>query len=207
MRARFTPVALACLGLVVMLGSLRASGYPVPSPVVERWEFDFQPGYLRLATLPTGANGEMEAYWYFTFTVTNNGSMDREYAPSFVMYDSEGELRASGAPPKATKAILELLDNPLIEDEISIGGTLRVGKANARSGVVIWPVESAAVDQVIIFVGNISGETAVETDPLTGEKVVLRKTLALTYDTPGDVLPLLRQGGLPEPSDSLWIMR
>ncbi len=189
------------------LAAVQCPAYPIPDPVATRWEFACDIGELRIATLPTGEDGEREAYWYFTYTVTNETDKDLQYAPSFVMYDSEGDLRQSGAPAEATRGILALLDDPLVEDELSIGGTLLQGEANAKSGVVIWPVASAAVDRITIFVGNISGEAVIETDPATNEPVVLRKTLAVSYETPGEVIQLLAVGAISEPDDLLWIMR
>jgi hypothetical protein len=196
-----------CLGLITLASATVSQAYPVPNPVPTRWELDFEPHYLRIATLQDPQTGEPRAYWYLTYTITNNSDSDLRYAPSFVMYDSEGNLQDSGAPAHVTRTILDLLDNPLIQDELTIGGVLRVGRANAKSGVAIWPVESAGVDEVTIFVGNISGETATVEDPATGDDVVLRKTLALTYDTPGEVLALMRRGGLEEPAEERWIMR
>jgi hypothetical protein len=202
-----TWLTLACLLTLASATVVQTQAYPVPSPVPTRWELDFEPDYLRIATMRNPKTDTPEAYWYLTYTVTNNTDTDLQFAPSFIMYDSEGRLQDSAAPARVTRAILALLDNPLIEDELTVSGEIRVGEANAKSGVVIWPVDSATVDEVTIFVGNLSGETATIIDPVDGSEVVLRKTLALFYETPGEVLALLRKSGIEEPNDSLWIMR
>ncbi len=200
-------LTLACLLTLALATAVQTQAYPVPNPVPTRWELDFEPDYLRIATLRNPETGTPEAYWYLTYTVTNNTDTDLQFAPSFVMYDSEGRLQDSSAPARVTRALLALLDNPLIEDELTVSGEIRVGEANAKSGLVIWPVDSATVDEVTIFVGNLSGETATIIEPIAKTEVVLRKTLALFYETPGEVLALLRRSGIEEPNDSLWIMR
>jgi hypothetical protein len=184
-----------------------ALAYPVPNPVPSRWEFTFETIEFNTITLPTGRAGAPEAYWYLTYTVTNDTDADRNYAPSFVMYDDQGDLRTSGVSADAMRQILSRLNTPYVEDELSISGMLRRGEANARTGVVAWPVASAKVDTIHIFVGNLSGETAIEVDPLTGDEIVLRKTLALTYEVPGDALARSRAVQLGDPVMTEWIMR
>jgi len=75
--------------------------------------------------------------------------------------------------------------------------------------VVIWPATDLDVDEMMVFVANLSGESTVywTKDRETGQRkrTVLRKTLMLRYETPGD---LTNRGGEPlELIEPRWVMR
>ena len=84
-------------------------------------------------------------------------------------------------------------------------GTLQQGEENAKEGLVIWRANELDVTEVSMFVAGISGETATINNPVTGEVVVLRKTLQRDYIVPGDALA---RGSRPvEPVRHRWVMR
>jgi hypothetical protein len=71
--------------------------------------------------------------------------------------------------------------------------------------VAIWPARNHQVNQVSLFVSGMSGETATVENPVSGERVLLRKTLQRDYLVSGDVLP---RGSLPVPLVAeTWVMR
>jgi len=79
----------------------------------------------------------------------------------------------------------------------------------ARDGLVIWPCNNLAVDEVSIYAAGFSGETrAVEvktSGSMAVERVMLRKSLMLRYRTPGEIH---NQGSDPlEQIESRWILR
>lgn len=179
---------------------------PQPDPVPRRWQLDIKPGPLRLAVLDVEGLGE-KAYFYFTYYVENNTGEDLLFAPSFQLATDDGTLINSGAnvPSSVTKTILERLRNPFLLDQISAVGLLLQGEENAREGLVIWPAENLEVDEVSIFAAGFSGETKTYIRPDTGEPVLLRKTLMLRHETPGDIAALRDR-----PLDRVerrWIMR
>lgn len=210
-RAGALGIALVA-GAVSLIGTHRAAlaTVPEPEPVARRWELDFKPGAFRFTTIEVEGQ-PAKSYLYLTYRVANNSKEDVLYAPVFEVATAEGALLRSGADvsPEATKAILAKLDNPLMQDQISILGTLQQGDANAREGVVIWTLPKADIDKATIYVSGLSGETqTVEVrDPKTKElkRVSLRKTRMLTYRMPGDVT---KQGNEPfEKAEDRWIMR
>ena len=67
--------------------------------------------------------------------------------------------------------VLEMLDNQFLQDQIGILGMLLQGPDNARDGLVIWPCNNIAVDEISIYAAGFSGETrAVEVKTPGGQK-------------------------------------
>jgi hypothetical protein len=194
-----------------------ASAYPGYVRSMD-WELDFRPGPLRLYT---DANGE--AYWYFTYKVVNRTGKERMWAPRFEFFSDKGEIKASGrsVPTEVTRAVLDLLKNPLLEDQNQIIGELRIGEENAKDGVVIWPAKDLAVTEFTIFVTGASGKIRKVPDPRTGNPLVERWTLRFNYLVPGDpvargstpVDPVtadrdIADGALRRPNDvGVWLWR
>ncbi|MEM8757338.1 MAG: hypothetical protein AAGF47_06110 [Planctomycetota bacterium] len=176
----------------------------------QRWQLDLDVGPLRLAVIDVEGIGP-QPYWYLTYRVTNNSGRDLQFAPVFDLTTESGEvIRAGvGVPRSVRENLLGLLDDPLLEDQISIIGVLLQGRENAKDGLVIWPAGELSGDEMAVYAGGFSGETQrVEfKDPETGEPVTLtfRKTYMIRYDTPGS---LLGRGSRPvEVATERWIMR
>jgi hypothetical protein len=122
------------------------------------------------------------------YTVTNRTGDDQLFVPNVWMFTDAGDLLPAnlGVPPAAFRAIQDNERNPLLEEPMKIVGRILQGKDNAKDGVVMWPVPDHDVDSFRIFFGGLSGETHEIEDPATGEKRLLRKTLMLEYQSPGD---------------------
>lgn len=207
-------VVAAVAGLCAVFGveAARVHAAPEPSAIPLRWQLDVEPGPLRLATFEVG--GQPRAFFYFTYLVTNRSGEERYFAPIWELATDDGRLlrAGQGVPLEVTEALLSRLADPALEDQISVIGNLRQGPEHAREGLVIWPAENLRVDEVRIYGTGFSGETKRVPLP-TGEtqadgrpvEVVLRKTLMLTYDTPGQLTGL---GNTPiRKSGERWIMR
>ncbi|MFI4898770.1 MAG: hypothetical protein ACIARR_13230 [Phycisphaerales bacterium JB059] len=205
------PLRAIAIGLVGLGATLAApAAAPEPAPIPTAWEFEFDAGPLRLAWVNVPNEG-VRPFFYLTYTVTNYWSADLLYAPDFYLKTDESEILRSGEniPPVVTEELLARLGNPLINDQISILGNVLEGPENARSGVVIWPATDLDVDEIMVFAANLSGESTVywTRDRETGQRkrLVLRKTLMLRYETPGD---LTDRGGEPlELVETRWVMR
>ena len=194
-------MALQALAVLVVVSS--ALAYPKPAPIPPRWELEYQPGELRLYVDPV----DDQCYWYFVYQVTNRTGRDRIWAPSFTLYTDAGEIIASGrgVSSRVASDLQDLLGNELLENQNEIIGEIFHGREHAREGLVIWPARSLDVNQISMFVAGISGETTRVDDPVTGEVVVLRKSLQRDYLVPGDVLP---RGSTPiDLVDQRWVMR
>ena len=191
----------ALLGIAILAGIAQA--FPRPSAVPYRWQLDFNAGALRIyVDSSTG-----DAYWYFSYTVTNRTGNDQLWAPSMVLYTDEGEILSSGAgvPSSIEEDIRDLLGNPLLELQHEIIGDILQGEEHARDGLAVWPVKSRKVNELSLLIGGLSGETARIRNPVTGESVILRKTLKRDYLIRGDALA---RGSKPiEMVDSEWVLR
>ncbi|QOI99159.1 MAG: hypothetical protein HRU70_01090 [Phycisphaeraceae bacterium] len=213
-RSILTALALAA-GVVGLSAAYAAPAAPAllapePDPVPRRWQLDVKVGPLRLAQFKQ-ADGSIQRYFYLTYRVTNKTGEDLLFAPSFELATDQGEVIRSGrgVPLDVSRDIMTMLDNPWLEDQISILGVLLQGDQNARDGLVIFKAGDLDITHLDIFASGFSGEVQTDayTDPDTGKRVVvpLYKTLRVRYFTPGDVTA---RG--PEPIDafeSTWVMR
>jgi hypothetical protein len=183
---------------------------PEPSPVPKRWQLDVEIGPLRLTRLNVEGRGP-ESYFYMTYKVTNNSGKDLLLAPSFELATSEGVVLRSGrgVPVGVTQTLLERFDNPLLLDQISMLGMMLQGPENAKEGLVVWPAASLDIDRLVVYAGGFSGETAaIEVpDPQTHQmsRVVLRKTLCVTYNAAGELDPTTSTPMTV--LDQRWVMR
>ena len=199
---------LSVLALFVLSTGTSAKAAPEPSPVSITWEFTFDRGPLRLAWVDDG-NGP-KPYFFLTYRVTNYSGDDLLFAPDVALMTDNTTVLQSGrdVPTAVTNAILEELDNPLVETQIDIVSTVLQGKEHARDGVLIWPADRLDVDEVTIFFSGLSGEfesyvVGRETD--NPRRYTLRKTMMLRYATPGNFSD---QGARPfEIIEERWVMR
>ncbi len=187
----------------VLVAVAVASGYPRPAPVPPRWELEFQAGDLRLYVDPVTE----QAFWYFTYQVTNRTGREQVWAPSFTLFNDAGQIIASGrgVPSRVVDDIKAMLASPFLETQHEIIGEIFHGREHARDGLVVWLADELDVNEISMFIGGLSGEAVPVKNPATGEEVVLRKTLERDYLVPGDVLP---RGSKPvELIEQRWVMR
>lgn len=183
---------------------------PEPDPVPRRWQLDFTPGALRTVTLTMG-DGTVRSFAYMTYKVVNNTGQDLLFAPSLEMSTDEGSLIRAGreVPADATRRILDSLQNPFLQDQISVVGPLLQGEENAREGLAVWLLPDVSVAEMTVYIAGLSGETrAIETkDSKTGEtnRTLLRKTMMIKYFGPGEVDPA--SGNEIYRADDRWILR
>jgi hypothetical protein len=200
-------VVAGAVSLGVMTGLAPAMA-PEPDPIPRRWQLAVEPGPLRIATVQTSSGPQ--SFYFLTYKVTNTSDQDLLFAPSFDLVTGEGEAKRSGRDVSAevTREILARLESPFIQDQISIVGTLLQGEANAKEGVVIWPVNDTRLSEILIFAAGFSGETrGVEIKNAEGklERVLLRKTLMMRFEAPGE---LREMAGKELPRvESRWVLR
>ncbi|USN98994.1 MAG: hypothetical protein H6810_12730 [Phycisphaeraceae bacterium] len=199
--------AAALLTLFVAVG---ANAVPEPEPVPVRWEFDFKPEPLRLVRLDVQDEGPVW-FAFLTYRVANHSGQDRMLAPLFELATDRGDVVRSGrgVPRAVTEAIMKMLDDPLLQDQLNIVGTLLQGMENTERGLAIWRLPSDRMDELIVFGAGFSGESQAffTQDPKTGERVrsILRKTRMLRYGVPGDITP--ESPPEPEVIEDRWILR
>ena len=217
--------SLLCLGLSALPSPCLAGDFPEPSPYPITWElkFDHKTPKRIVVTIPGVGN---RAFWYLTYTVTNDSSEEQSFLPEFVMVTKDGKQHASSknVPYKVFEQIKRAEGKKYLEPASKVEGTLRVGEDQARDGVAIWPEPMAEMGHFSVFISGLSGETVtlkmvngkpVKVKPerisqeLKGVKredvIILRKTLQLNYVIFGDdVYPGLDDVNVrPEQ----WVMR
>jgi hypothetical protein len=196
---RFTP-RLAALSLLIAaifafaFSQFAAADYPKPSPYPIAWQLKFENGTPTRVVVDVPGRGNV-AYWYMTYTVTNNTDEERTFLPFFEMMTNDGKVYRSdkNVPKAAFDAVKQREKKPLLEAWTTIGGELRLGEDQAKDGVAIWEEPTLRMGKFSIFVGGLSGETVTLKDdkgqPMKdkdGNPVILRKTLQLNYHIRGD---------------------
>ncbi len=192
---------MAALAFCLAVCSVLA--YPKPAVVSLRWELEFEPGAVRLYV----DQNQNRAYWYFTYKVTNRTGRDQVWAPRLVLFTDAGAILPGGrrVPSRVVDDLIGLLGNDLLETQNEIIGEIYQGRGNAREGLVVWPASNLQVNELSLFVGGISGETTSVENPVTGERVLLRKTLQRDYLIRGDAAA---RGSDPlELAGQRWVMR
>jgi hypothetical protein len=196
-------VGVGALGLLA-IAPLSALA-PEPDPVPKRWELQVDASELRVTTvnLPEGPR----KFFYMTFHATNNSGQDLLFAPSFQLSDGDGNVVRSGrdVPAAVTQKLLAETQNPFMQDQIGVIGELQQGAENARDGLVIWPAASLNPSQLTVYAAGFSGETKTVTSPDGKEKFILRKTLRLDFQAPGDLSGVTGQAF--QVAERSWIMR
>lgn len=200
------PVLALVAAVAVISWASVARAAPEPEPIPRRWEYRLEMGDLRLACVEVPGLGS-QTFFYLNYQVTNTTGEARFFAPSFELATDQGVVIRSGrsVPPIVSDRLLARSGNPFLMNEIDIQGQFLEGKENAKDGLVIWRADDLQVDEVTIYAAGFSGETRSVTRPDNGDTVLLRKTLMMRHDTPGD----LNCKGEPALTRSLtrWIMR
>jgi hypothetical protein len=196
----------ACLLGVVAAAGMNATGRVEPSLVPRSWDLQFTYQTPRPIAIKD-AEGQTHWFWYLSYRAQNNSGQERFFNPEITVATDRGDIRITGekVPASVYEAIRVKLDNPLLENPISIVGKILLGEDHARHSVAIWPAFDHDVDVLNIFVAGMSGETATVNDPVTGEQVVLRKTLMIDFAFPGTEVHPQRQ--TIERTGQRWIMR
>jgi len=204
------PVALLCLAamLSMLVTADRLSGqeqqepqqqqpkgYPKPSIYPKSWELKFDHAKIKRITATVPGESTPRAFWYMTYTVTNNTDKEQMFLPDFEMLTRGGKVIRSDnkISPAVLDAIRQRERNKNLQSAIQIAGELLVGEDQAKEGVAIWPESDPRMGTFTVFVSGLSGEIAQLKDDKgeavkdkDGHPVILRKTLEVVYQVPGD---------------------
>lgn len=183
------------LGLIV--STVCMAEPPKPSPYPVTWEFKFTHGPLRRVMVTAPGSNTPQAYWYMTYSVTNNTDQERVFLPVFEMMTKDGKIiRSDKNIPAIVFDVIKAREKiRFLEAYPAIAGELRLGEDQARDGVAIWPEPMAEMGQFSVFASNLSGEAVLFKDAkgepvkdAEGKPVILRKTLQINYLVRGDEL-------------------
>ncbi|HEY7119340.1 MAG TPA: hypothetical protein VH475_22305 [Tepidisphaeraceae bacterium] len=213
-------IALAVL-MFVAFHTPRVGAYPKPSVNKVAWELDFTHGAPTRITVKTPGGDAPQAFWYMTFKVTNNTTDEREFLPVIELVDDKGNVHRSDQNISATvfDAIKQQEGSRFLEPLAKASGRLLQGPEQARDSVAIWPEPLERMGSFTIFVNGLSGEAVFYKDgketpfdkvDWTKTKpdeagIILRKTLELDYQVPGDEFYQGRDPVIKK--DERWVMR
>ncbi len=198
-------ILTAAAGLA-MLASLAAWGYPRPGPSPRDWQLDFKFGPLKMVRLSRPGR-QIQTFWYLPYTVTNNTGRAVDFYPRCHLFADTGQLfeASQGVDALAYPDIAELLGRELLEEELFVRGRLLQGEENARESVIILKDFDPKAISFKLFISGLSGEQVFVTDPMSGKKHLLIKTLQLSYGLGGDRFSSVELTARPKDKD--WIMR
>lgn len=177
LKSRLPLVAFA--SALALAGLARA--FPEPSPYPIKWELKLET-HTPKRTVIDGA-----AYWYVTYTVTNNTKEERTYLPIYEVLTPDGKVTRTDhlIPLNVVTAIKKREGIKFLEQANQIAGEIRLGEDQTRDGVAIWPEASIEDRSFTVFASGFSGETAKIPGP-DGKDITLWKTLKLDYSVAGD---------------------
>ena len=223
-RSRAVAVAaLACAATALLPRPAAAvPDFPVPSPYPISWQFDFTHGLPTRIAVDVPGSITPKGYWYMTYTVTNNGDKEQRFYPEADLVTDDGKVHPAdrNIPQRVFDEIKGAERNPRLESFLTLNGPLRLGPAESRDGVAIWPETNLRMDHFQIYFGGLSGEAvslkkgddgklvrATTADVVRSPTglITLRKTLQLNFFIRGDeVFPGEDQVNV-EPEE--WVMR
>ena len=197
----------------------RAAAAPQPSLTPKSWELDFEfhdPARIAL-TLP--GDTQPTTFWYLLYTVTNNTGGEAEFYPTFHLVTDTLQVVEGGSriSPRVYEAIRarHKKQYPFFVDPSAVFGVLKQGVDNRLASAAVFRDFDPQGSRFAVYVGGLSGELVRLANPsfdrlkVESDKnmrfFVLRKTLAIHYDLPGDSQTRART--VPTRVKREWVMR
>lgn len=193
-------VLMALAGATGVLSSVcDLQAAPQASVVPQTWELTFGAQPLERMVV------DGKTYFYVRYKVVNNTGKDILFTPDFQLMTDTGQIiQSDQQADKVFKKIKDLYRSQFMQSPIEILGKIRQGEDNAKEGVAIFTGLDADARNIRIFISGLTGDTAEVTNPVSGKKEILQKTLVLEYDVPGQAIgiDIQPQGKMP-----YWVMR
>ncbi|MCP4593788.1 MAG: hypothetical protein GY842_23900 [bacterium] len=205
--------------LAVSLAAATAMAAPEPSMAPKSWELEFRfhdPARIAV-TLP--GDTRPTTFWYMIYTVTNRTDREVDFYPQFDLV-TDG-LRVFRSGDEVSPSVFDAIrrrhhkQHPFLFEPLKASGKLLRGTDNSRTSVAIFRQFDAEASHFTIYAAGLSGEvTRVANPAFDGQKprtngntpfFTLRKTLAIEYDIPGDLVS--RKRAAPIRAGRRWVMR
>jgi hypothetical protein len=189
------------------------------SPASSPWQLDFNFHDPQRISVQLPGHERVTTYWYVLFTVTNNTGRDVEFYPSFRLVTDTLQAVEGGAniDPRVYGAIAarHKKEHPFFAPPAKITGPLLQGEDNARTSAAVFRTFDPSANGFTIYISGLSNEISRVPNPDFQDKTkesetnqrffILRKTLAVTYNLPGDVFTQSR--ATPVRDKREWVMR
>jgi hypothetical protein len=213
-------LAAVMVGVIALMWTSLAVGFPKPSPVPVDWELGFKFQDLQRISIDVPGEG-CKTYWYMVYTVTNSTGQDVLFHPEMTLVTDtlKEQQQMVEVPPEVFNAIQSQYKAtyPWLEHPSKMVGKVLQGKDNARDSVAIWPDFDPKARTVTAYIGGLAGEMIAVANPeyqagkSDPKKVpaffVLRKTLAIGYDMPADTANRSSVTAKRVSQELEWIMR
>ncbi|MFQ5415308.1 MAG: hypothetical protein ACE5E6_12700 [Phycisphaerae bacterium] len=214
----FAIIILACGSAAALVGAA-ADAAPEAGLSANTWQLDFAFRDPQRFSIRLPGDAADTTYWYMLYVVTNNTGRDVMFYPSFRIVTDRLQVVEAGANihPRVYDAIAarHKKDHPFFAPPSKVTGLLLQGEDNARTSAAVFRAFDDNVDAFRVFAAGLSGDvTRVANpgfDPARPESdanprfFVLRRTLALSYQLPGDAETRSRVA--PVRRSRAWVMR
>ena len=218
---RFGVLLAFALPLAVGVGTsfAQSAGVAPRSFSAQRWQLDFEFHDPRRITIQGVGDKTPKTYWYVLYRVTNNTGSDVQFFPSFKLVTDNLQVveAGDGVGMQVYERIGRRHENDFgfFAMPTKVSGLLLQGAENARFSAAVFQTFDPDSDGFTLYVGGLSG--VVERIPNPGfddsrdesddnpRFFVLRQTLAVRYDLPGDLSS--RMAANPIRRDRDWVMR
>ncbi len=216
-----------CCALVCLPLCGQARGTSEAGLVSLAWQVSFEFHDPKRISIVLPGDDHATVFWYMLYEVTNETGRDVAFYPSFRLVTDSLEVVEGGAniSPRVYDVIAarHTKEFPFFAAPHKITGPLLQGKENARASAAVFRAFDSSASRFSIYVSGLSGEVARVFNPagttaktgstakagdgndLAGSSFLLRRTLAITYDLPGDE----QTRGLTSPvrRKREWVMR
>jgi hypothetical protein len=195
------------------------SAAPKTEPFAATWQVSFRFHDPQRLSLRLPGDSTETTFWYLVYEVTNDTGRDVGFYPSFQLVTDTLQVVEGGADVSPTVYDVVLgrhkVEFPFLAEPSKITGTLLQGRENARSSVVVFREFDRQASGFTIYVAGLSGDlqrvrnpvfdAAREESPENARTFLLRRTLALEYELPGDMVTVYN--AQPIRRNRLWVLR
>lgn len=206
------------MGGGLLLGG-EAGAAPEVGVVSTSWELELAFHDPQRISVRLPGDARETTFWYLLYTVTNNTGRDVEFYPTFdIVTDKLDVIEGGyGISPSVYDAIEARHKKvyPFFVEPKRVFGSLLQGEDNAVTSAVAFKRLPAEVNHITVFIGGLSGEIVRVANRTFKAKLAeskknqrvftLRKSLAISYDIPGDVET--RRRATPVRTNQEWVLR
>ena len=220
---RYSPVnrvlGIILCGIVFGPGVATAVAAPKADLATSSWQLDFDFHDPQRITLTLPGDEEPTTFWYLLYRVTNDSRREVEFYPSFRLVTNTLRVVEGGdmISPSVYDAIAgrHQKEYPFFAPPSKVTGPLLQGRENARVSAAVFRVFDQKADSFTVYVRGLSGELERIPNPVFNVNqeesennprfFLFQRTLAITYDLPGD--PRTRARAVPIRRNREWVMR
>ncbi len=191
---RILSVALIAGLACTVLAAIPTEKVPLENIKGAHWELTFK-FRTPQRVVASDEKGQEKAYWCLLYTAINKDKVAHKFIPQAVLFTNTGKVIGDGIYPQVVEAVKDRYRLAKLHNSVEIMGELKAGEDEAQDGVLVFPEVDPQMDRFKIFVTGLSGEFVVRELPPKKEgeepkEIVLRKTLQLNFDFPGDTIDL-----------------